>query len=132
MTDHTIIELAANGNALQAYLGVRFVEDSGTPDLDAGDRCLVQPTPGGGLLIQPLRALDYPVVVDGPPDGLDQTDIPTDVAAGIAEIDDGDLQDVATDAEGNQHLTNGRSAGGEPAEAEPAPTSANADPGGDD
>jgi hypothetical protein len=123
MPDHSIIELTANGNALQAYLSVRFVEDSGTPDLDPGDRCLVQPTPGGGLLIQPLQALTYPVVVDGPPDGLDAADLPTEVAGTIAAIDGaGELQEVATDAEGNQNLTNGSSAGDEPTEAEPAST----------
>ena len=133
MPDHSIIELTANGNALQAYLSVRFVEDSGTPDLEAGEPCLVQATGTGGLLIQPLRALSYPVVVDGPPDGLDAADVPATVDAGVEEIDaDADPVDLATDAEGKPHLTNG-SAGGEPTDADPAATNANAnaDPGDD-
>lgn len=119
MPDHSIIEPTANGNALQLYLGVRFCEDSATPDLDAGEPCLVQATGAGGILIQPLRALTYPVVVDGPPDGLDDTDLPTEVAAGIGGIEAvPDPPDVATDGdggEGNQQLTNGSSAGEESA-----------------
>lgn len=126
MPDHTIIELTENGNALQAYLGVRFVEDSGTPDLNPGDRCLVQPTETGGILIQPLRSLTYPVVVDGPPDGLDAADLPTEVTDVAEEIDAApELQDVATDAEGKQHLTNGSAGDGTP--PEPAATNATTD-----
>ena len=112
MPDYSIIEPTANGNALQLYLGVRFVEDSGTPDLDAGEPCLVQATETGGLLIQPLRTLTYPVAVDGPPDGLDESDLPAEVTVALEESEpNGELQEVATGAEGNQHLTNGSSAG---------------------
>jgi hypothetical protein len=115
MPDHSIIEPTANGNALQLYLGVRFCEDSGTPDLEAGEPCLVQSTGTGGILIQPLRALTYPVTVDGPPDGLDEPDLPAEVASVIAEIDaPGDPPAVATNGDRKHELTTS-SAGEEPA-----------------
>lgn len=71
MTDFGLIDLTVNGSGLQAYFGVNFVLDSAFPDITPGDRLLAHPTPGGGLLLQPVDALDeYPVAVDSPPDAL--------------------------------------------------------------
>ncbi|WP_153952729.1 hypothetical protein [Halosegnis longus] len=95
MTDYSVLDIISNGAGLQAYLRAGFVDDSAFPRaLSDGGRVIAQPTEGGGLLLLPVEAVDeYPIAVDGPPDGL-----VADVADG-AEVaaPDGDLCPEATD-----------------------------------
>jgi hypothetical protein len=105
MSDHTLAQLVANGDALQLYLRVPFVQDSAFPSVEAGDACLVHPTGTGGLLIQPVDDLQYPVHIDGPPDQLDLV-----AAADRAGVDlppgaEVAVDDDATKADSHRSLT---------------------------
>jgi hypothetical protein len=91
VTDYCLLSLRANGSGLNAYLRKAFVQDSAFPRLEGGDRVLAHPTPGGGVLLLPIDALEaYPITVDSPPDGLVE-----DVAADDEVATDGDLAPTA-------------------------------------
>lgn len=74
MVDHTRAEIRENGAGMQVYLSSDFVVDSQFP-FDGGEEVLVHPAPSGGLVLLPIDQLDeaYPVEIDAPPPGVDDS-----------------------------------------------------------